>query len=307
MKQSITLSLLAIVSILFTACSTKPLALKMTAEPSKKYVYRSSNMTETNIAVMGMDQKVVMDQSTEQEYDIQKVNDDGSMDIKLTTLSMKMEQVNPMMSMTFDSENPDKNEPADMVKGMKALVGKEYTLKMSPQGKILELETEGGAFSGAFDNLPNGEAMEEQMEAQFGTATIKQSMSQMTGFFPEEPVKVGDTWMKSNKIESGMAMVVETTYILKERKDGIAYIDFSAKVTTDPEADGIEMMGMQMKYDLAGTQSGTIQVDEKTGWTKKTKGKQEMKGKMNMSGGPTGEMSADMNIVSEYVYEQIEK
>lgn len=305
MNKSITYSLFAVVALLLSACSTKPLALKMTAEPSNKYVYRSSNMTETNISVMGMDQKVMVEQSTDQEYNIQKINDDGSMDIKLTTLSMQMEQVNPMMSMTFDSENPEKNEPADMVEGMKALVGKEYMLKMSPEGKVLELETEGGAFSGAFDNIPNGAAMEEQMEAQFGTSAIKQSMSQMTGFFPDEPVKVGDTWTKSNKIESGMSMVIETIYTLKERKNGIAYIDFTAKVTSDPDAKGIEMMGMQMKYDLAGTQSGTIQVDEKTGWTKETKGKQEMKGKMNMSGGPTGEMSADMDILSEYTYQQI--
>ncbi|MEL6719886.1 MAG: DUF6263 family protein [Bacteroidota bacterium] len=138
MNQSITFSLFAVIAILLSACSTKPLALKMTAEPSNKYVYRSENMTETNISVMGMDQKVMVEQSTDQEYDIQKVNADGSMDIKLTTLSMKMEQVNPMMSMTFDSENPDKNEPAEMVEGMKALVGKEYELKMSPKGKILD-------------------------------------------------------------------------------------------------------------------------------------------------------------------------
>ncbi|MEM6698899.1 MAG: DUF6263 family protein [Bacteroidota bacterium] len=305
MNRSITFSLFAIVALLWSACSPKPLALKMTAEPSNKYVYRSSNMTETNISVMGMDQKVMMDQTMEQEYDIQKTNEDGSMDIKLTTLSMQMEQTNPMMSMTFDSKNPDKNEPADMVEGLKALVGKEYVLKMSPQGKVIELETEGGAFSGAFDNIPNGAAMEEQMEAQFGTSAIKQSMSQMTGFFPDEPVKVGDTWTKNNKIEAGMAMMVETTYTLKERKNGIAYIDFTAKVTSDPDSKGIEMMGMQMKYDLAGTQSGTIQVDEKTGWTKETKGKQDMKGKMQMSGGPTGEMSADMDIVTEYTYQQI--
>ena len=264
MNQSITYSLFAIVAILLNACSTKPLALKMTAEPSSKYVYRSSNMTETNISVMCMELIVIVDQTTVQEIDIQKTIEDGSMDIKLTTLSMQMEQVNPMMSMTFDSENPEKNEPADMVEGMKALVGKEYMLTMSPQGKILELETEGGAFSGAFDNVPNGAAMEEQMEAQFGTSAIRQSMSQMTGFFPDEPVKVGDVWTKSNKIESGMAMLIETTYTLKERKNGIAYIDFSAKVTSDPDAKGIEMMGMQMQYDLAGTQSGTIQVDEKT-------------------------------------------
>ncbi|MEL6719885.1 MAG: DUF6263 family protein [Bacteroidota bacterium] len=149
--------------------------------------------------------------------------------------------------------------------------------------------------------------MEQQMEAQFGAETIKQSMSQMTGFFPDEPVKVGDTWTKSNKVEAGMAMLVETTYTLRERKDGTAFIDFNAKVTSDPDAKGIEMMGMQMQYDLAGTQSGTIQVDEKTGWTKETKGKQEMKGKMNMSGGPTGEMSADMEVLSEYTYKRIEK
>ena len=306
MSKLIKISFYALSIIFLGACSgTKPLDMKMEASATDKFVYRTANTTETNVSVMGMDQKVMIEQSTDQEYNIVNRNADGSMDIKLTTLSMKMEQINPMMTMKFDSENPEANEPAEMVKGFENMVGKEYDMKMSAKGEVLDITTKGGVFDGAFDGIPNSEAMEEQMEGQFGIDAIKSGMAQVTGFFPDNPVNVGDTWTKNTTITTGMKMLAETTYTLTERKAGVATITFSSQLKTDPDSAPLEMMGMEMTYDLKGTQKGTILVDEKTGWTKKTDGTQEMKGTMNMSGGAVGEMSADMDMMSKYTYERI--
>lgn len=305
MSKLLKLSFYVIGLVVLSACSNKMLDLKMEASTEDSFTYRNTNTTESNVSVMGMDQKVIMEQSTDQEYDIVKRNADGSMDIKLTTTAMQMEQVTPVMTLKFDSENPSENEPTEMVKGFENMVGKEYDMKMSAKGEIIDLSTKGGIFDGAFDGVPNGEMMEEQMEGQFGVEAIKSGMAQVSGFFPDQPVQVGDTWTKNTTITSGMKMLAETTYTLTERKGGIATITFSSQLKTDPNAEAMEMMGMEMKYDLAGTQKGTIMVDEKTGWTKKTEGTQEMKGKMNMSGGAVGEMSADMNTTSKYTYERI--
>ncbi|MEM1328346.1 MAG: DUF6263 family protein [Bacteroidota bacterium] len=298
------LFLLCSLSLLTACLSKKPLDLNLKTDDTTSFVYETSNTSETDVSVMGMDQKVLIEQSAKQQYDIMGTDESGNLEIKLTTKSMKMEQINPMMTMKFDSENPDENEPADMVAGMQNMIGKEFQMKMSPKGEVLDLTTEGGVFEGTFDNVPNGEALEAQMEGQFGVDAMRSSLAMLTGFYPDEPVKVGDTWTKIQTVTSGIQNKIETTYTLTERKGGVATITFVGKVQSDPDAEAIEMMGMQMSYDLAGTQSGTILVDEKTGWAKQTKGEQNMEGKMNMSGGQVGEMSADMSVSTRYTIER---
>lgn len=306
MRSTIILfSYLILLSSLTACLSSKPLDLKIQPEEDT-FVYRSTNNTETDVSVMGMDQKVVVEQVVEQEYDIQETEEDGTLNIKMTTKSMKVDQTNPMMSMTYDSKNPDSNEPAEMMTGFDNMIGKEFDLKISPKGEILTLETDGGMFDGVFDDVPNGEALQAQMEGQFGVESIRSSMALMTGFYPDTPVKVGDTWTKMKTTTMGMQNEVETTYTLKERKRGIATIEFSSKIKSDPNAEAVEMMGMEMSYDLEGTQSGTIMVNEKTGWAKKTEGTQKMEGTMNMSGGQVGQMSADMKTNVSYTIERLD-
>ncbi|MEM9887077.1 MAG: DUF6263 family protein [Bacteroidota bacterium] len=305
MSKLVKIAFYALSILLLSACSNKLLDLKMEATSEDEFTYRNTSMMESNVSVMGMDQKVIIEQSTDQAYDIVERNTDGSMDIKLTTLSLKMEQINPMMSMKFDSENPEENEPEEMVKGFKNMVGKEYDMKMSAKGEVIDLSTKGSVFEGAFDGVPNGEAIAAQMEEQFGVEAVKSNMAQVTGFFPDNPVQVGDSWTKNTTITSGMSMLAETTYTLTERKSGVATITFNSQLKSDPDAAPLDMMGMEMKYELTGTQTGTIKVNEKTGWTQKTEGEQKMEGKMNMSGGTVGEMSADMNTLTKYTYERI--
>jgi hypothetical protein len=292
---------------MFSACSTSKKAIELTLQPTgnQSFIYASGNTTETSISMMGMDQKVLMEQVVKQQYDVKKLNTDGTFDLTITTKSMKMEQVNPMMNMRFDSDNPENNEPEDIMDGLKNIIGKKFDVVVDKQGKVKSVNIEGNLFDGIFDNMPGGEQMATQFESQFGENAIKSSLSQTLGFFPDKPVKVGDTWVKNTTSEMGMKLDLKTTYTLKERKNGTAIIEFMSDVKTNPNEAPLEMMGMTMSYDMKGTMKGMITVDEKTGWAIKNTGEQNMKGKMNMSGAGMGEMSADMEIVSKYNYDKM--
>lgn len=300
-------SILIIATLLFSACSSSKKAVELTLQPTgnQSFTYASTNTTETSISMMGMDQKVLVEQTVKQQYDVKKVNTDGTFDLTITTKSMKMEQVNPMMNMRFDSDNPENNEPKDMVDGLNNMIGKKFDVVVDKQGAVKSLNVEGNLFDGVFDNIPGGEQMAAQFESQFGENAIKSALSQTLGFFPDKPVKIGDTWVKNTTSEMGMKLDLQTTYKLKERKNGIAIIEFVSDAKTDPKEAPLEMMGMTMSYDIKGTMKGTIIVDEKTGWAIKNTGEQNMKGKMNMSGAGMGEMSADMGIVTKYNYDKM--
>ncbi len=301
-------STLIMSALLFFACSTSKKAIELTLQPTddQSFTYVSNNTTETSVSVMGMDQKILVEQTTKQQYDVKKVNTDGTFDLIITTKSMKMEQANPMMNMRFDSDNPENNEPKDVMDGLNNLIGKKFDVVVDKQGTVKSVNIEGNLFDGIFDNMPGGEQMATQFESQFGESAIKSSLSQTLGFFPDKPVKVGDTWVKNTTSEMGMKLDLQTTYTLKERKNGNAMIEFISDAKTNPSDAPLEMMGMTMSYDMKGTMQGTITVDEKTGWAIKNTGEQKMKGKMNMSGAGMGEMSADMEVVSKYTYNKVQ-
>lgn len=289
---------LSVVSLFLAACSaTKPISLDLSPESNSEFTYVSTIETINNVKVMGMDQSTVMNQTIEMAYKINEVAADGSTDLTMTTKNISMEQSMPMMKMVFDSKNPERNEPADMVKGFENLVGQQYEVSLDSKGKVTAVESKTDVFDGVFEDVPQGEMLAEQMETMFGKGAIKQAFNQLTGFYPEQPVKVGDTWNIKSQTNAGMQLDLDMNYTLKSRANGIAIISFDGNLATDPNGAPMEMMGMKIKYNMKGTQTGEMKVDEKTGWAIFSEGVQKMSGTASMSGEMLG--GADMNVEME--------
>jgi hypothetical protein len=100
--------------------------------------------------------------------------------------------------------------------------------------------------------------------------------------FHKDPAAVGDSWYDTMSMNIMMPIDIETTYIFKSRKDGIAYIDAIAKIDMGDAAKPIEMEGVKMSMQLAGTMNSTNQVDEKTGLVKKSEMTTNFSGIMKM-------------------------
>lgn len=297
-----------VASLLFAACAgTKPMALNFSPEANTTFTYRSSVEMVNNVKVMGMDQNTTMNQETEVEYVINKIAADGSTDLTMTTKNVMVEQSMPMMSIVFDSKNPERNEPAEMANTFKNVVGHQYEVSLDANGKVKSIESESGMFDGAFDDNPQGAAIAEQMEGMLGKQAMQQAFDRLTGFYPEQPVKVGDTWNVKSEISAGMQLKTDINYTLKSRSNGIAVITFDGDLMTDPNGEPLEMMGMSIKYNLKGKQTGEMTVDEKTGWAITSEGVQEMKGTVGMSGEALGgmDMNADMEMNNKFKTEKI--
>lgn len=90
-------------------------------------------------------------------------------------------------------------------------------------------------------------------------------------FLPVKPVKVGDTWHNSSSIKSIMPMNISSDCVLKNRKDGVAYIDAVSRMDMSSSS---ESLGIDPNYifstQMSGTTNSTNEVDEKTGLTRKS-------------------------------------
>ena len=95
------------------------------------------------------------------------------------------------------------------------------------------------------------------------------------------------------------------TYTLTNRKAGKATILMNGTISPNLNAPGMEMMGMNMKYNLSGTIKGEILVDEKTGWADKTEMIQDLKGDVQMSGELIGSLNTEMEMSVKSLIEKI--
>jgi hypothetical protein len=105
-----------------------------------------------------------------------------------------------------------------------------------------------------------------------------------------------------------MPIDVSTTYMLKERKDGIAFIDAVAKLDMGDSSKPIKMGPNKMSMQLAGTMNSANQVDEKTGLLRKGNTTMNFSGIMKMEPEPNqpGQpMTIPMTIHGNMVVELI--
>jgi hypothetical protein len=132
----------------------------------------------------------------------------------------------------------------------------------------------------------------------FDEKELKNMAGCLMVIFPKAPAAVGDTWYDTMSMNIMMPIDIETTYIFKSRKDGIAYIDAVAKMDMGDSAKPIDMGQGKMSMQLAGTMNAKNQVDEKTGLVKKGETTMNFSGivKMEGQGEPNTPMAQGMSI-----------
>lgn len=114
---------------------------------------------------------------------------------------------------------------------------------------------------------------------------MKEMLTRMMAVYPAEPVTVGDTWSSRNAVTAGFPITVDATYTLRERRDGVAFVDVVSTVESTPGVEGMEMAGATLKFNLSGDQSGTIEIGESDGWVVRTRLSQEFSGQVEIDGG----------------------
>jgi hypothetical protein len=107
---------------------------------------------------------------------------------------------------------------------------------------------------------------------------------------------VGDTWNTQSVDIRGFALVLDNTYTLIDRDDGIATVEVHSTAKSLPDSEPLDMGVMQMRYELTGEQNGQIMLDEKTGWAVSAEIKQRFEGELTMEGGMAMQGDEDLSI-----------
>ncbi len=308
-KRHISILVCALVILaLLASCGggAKKLDLRLRLEAGQSYgakMVADQTITQT---LGGQTQTMTQTIGMAYTYDVQSVDADGTMQIKVTYDWILYKQDGPMGTVSYDSANPPATVP-EAALGYAALVGRGFSMRLKPNGEIAEVQGVDEMLDQMLDALgvPPGSARDElaaSMQSQFGDEAMKESFEKAALFYPDKPVGIGDSWSKVISVETGIPMVLDTTWTLKARKGGVATVETRSAIQRNPKAQPVEMAGTTFTYEMSGEQSGTMQLDEKTGWLLGGTLKQNMAGQISAMG-----MTWPITIVSDIRFEPWKK
>jgi hypothetical protein len=193
-----------------------------------------------------------------------------------------------------------------------AMAGSKFQMKMTPMAKTSDIRGLGAMMAKIREKMSSAGGIQgagdKFLDKMFDEKQVKEMTGDMMGAFPAEPVAVGDTWYDTMSMNFIMPIDVDTTYMLKQRKDGIAYIDAVAKMDMGDSSKAIEIdPNNKFSMQISGTMNTTSEVDEKTGLTRKSNIAMNFSGVMRMEANqqmPEG-MTMPMTIVGNAVVELI--
>ncbi|MGJ8593464.1 MAG: DUF6263 family protein [Aquaticitalea sp.] len=182
--------------------------------------------------------------------------------LEMTFKRLKMLMTSPSLGelSNSDTESADSSDVTNML--FKGLLNVPVTIIMEKSGKIKSVTGGEQLIASMFETAGIDQpeviaSIKGQMEKQFGSDALSSSFEQMTYFYPEAPVAVGDEWTNSYKGN----MSAKNQWKLGEKSSQSITI-YSTATTTMSTIDENVMM------TLAGTQQTTVSVNPKNGWFK---------------------------------------
>lgn len=203
-------------------------------------------------------------------YVVAEVDGEQNALLRVTFQSVAFKHDGAGAAVDFDSLHPPESlSPADEV--FAALAGRSFFITVSPDGRISKVEGVEQLLTEMVARLnpsegPIRETLVEGLRRQYNEQSLREMMGNVMGFFPDEPVAVGESWTKNITVAEGFPMVLVNTWTLQKRENGVASIGVQSVGTPNSESSPVSVGNMKTIYHLCGEQRGRIDIDEDTGW-----------------------------------------
>ncbi|MBN1507323.1 MAG: hypothetical protein JW955_10780 [Sedimentisphaerales bacterium] len=246
----------------------------------KTYYQRAVMDQQITQTVMEQEQKMEQAFGIGQKLQVLDVDAQGNMRIQHTYLWTRVKQDNPLVQVDYDSS---KSSPVPAgAEGFAALVGQSYTVMLTPQGKVLDVNGVEQVSEAVLKRLPGGAgALAMNPVAMYiDKERVKQMTESNMAIYPDKPVSAGDSWSREMAVMTGWRMIVQSKWTLQKEEADVATIGVASTLRCDPNGPPMEAGGLTLKADLAGTQEGTVQVAEATGLVTGSKQRQQLKGEI---------------------------
>ncbi|MBU0533786.1 MAG: hypothetical protein KJ887_03170 [Candidatus Omnitrophica bacterium] len=253
--------------------------LKLRLEKGQSYKMRTLNEMKIKQTIPGQQGQqqtmtIIEKSGAKNIYTVEDVQADSTLVIKVTYDAISFKQENPTVGWNVEYDSTDTSTAVGpMTPVLGAIVGQSFTITITPDGHVKEVQGIDALWRRMEEKIdelseegPERVAMETQMKMQYGEEALKTNTENSFNMYPDNPIGIGDTWQRKTEINQGFPMIVDSIYTLKERKDGIAVIDVFAMIQTNKEVGPMEMSNMKIQYNMSGSVTGIMEMQESTGW-----------------------------------------
>lgn len=288
------LALFLIGGFLCSCSPTLDLAFRVPEKMDYHYLTESTTAVETKVMGINVENNTINNMTYRLKHLGQ--NPEGQERFEMTYETINWEQRTMGQESIYDSKNPERTNDPNLDNIYGVLLDNGFELLYDQKGQLVAAPGLEELMQEMFKQAPA--EVQGNLQNQFGGDAMLQSLKSTTSYYPEiSKVKMGSSWTATNELAiGGMELIIDTKYTLLEVKDGKAKIKLESEIDSNPEAEGLQIMGMSMKFDLQGTQEGFLYVDEKTSWMEHMELDQYLDGIMNLQSEQTGNMDMDMTI-----------
>ncbi len=284
--------LLTIAFCLFAGFSLTTAQVKLAFNPDKGVKYRYTQGMEQDMNQSMMGQEIPMKQSMVMAYDMEVLEKSAaSMKLAFRFTGIFYEVSSAMFNMKYDSKSPTTDSSGMngiMAKLFSAMLNQQLEATVLPDGSVTSVTGMDAIIEGMKKNVESEGAMAVQviegMKQQFSNEAMQKSFEQSFKIYPGKPLKVGESYEVKQEVgaAAGMTMNIQSTYQL------VSVDKTTANLTVKSIIDGLD-------GQLKGEQSGTIQMDLKTGLAKEGDINQKFAGTISTQGMEVG-IKADSKV-----------
>ena len=237
--------------------------LKFNMKPGSSFTYDTNTEQEITTGSTAIKQTISMGNTFAVEPGV-GADSVKKLDVSYGRVAMQSDVMGQHLA--YDSSDPStKSSPLALMGG---LVGKHFTVGLTSSGRITSVEGVNELANSLVDSSnPNAVAMRAQLGKSLNDNTIKSAMEQSLNIYPNHSVQPGDTWTKATKLSMGpMTMSATTVYKLASVSDGTAHLTVNSRLSGEGA------------MNIAGTQTGTMDVNIATGLLTASNLKQSLQG-----------------------------
>ena len=287
---------------------------KLKLQKGQKYYIKMTNEQKISQTIMGQEQSIDATMGMGIDLDVNDVNDNGDAWVDYTYKWMQLRQKSPMGETEYDSSKKDSPVPLD-AQGYAALLGEGFALQITPSGEVKQvkgLEKMRGNIQNKLPEGPMREGAMKGLEQYLGEEAIKEQTESSMAIYPDKPVGIDDSWSKTFVLSFGLAAIIENTWTLKSRENGVATIEVVSNIKPNPQAKPMEIGTTKISHEFSGKQQGLVKIQESTGQLLHSKAEQQLSGQVKIidTGAPAGsgqEMTIPMKINSVTTIETNER
>lgn len=287
MKRHVIFALSLVLTLAVCAAGLAADGLTLRLKLEKGRTYRVTTVSEQTIrqTILGLEQEIKQTIAMGYCVEVTGVGADGAMNMRFTYDMYRVRQESAMGVQEYDSAQPEVDVP-QAFQGYAALIGLGFEATCDSRGRLVEIDGMDQMIDRmlAKMGLPEGDERDqfaELMRGQYGDEAMKRSMGMLFCLYPEGPLAVGDEWTQEMQVDTGFPMSLTNTYTLVARKDGRATLRVHSGIAPNGDNSLLQVSGMECRLALSGEQEGTIEVDEATGLTVRSRLTQKIEGELS--------------------------